>query len=322
MTLELVHRIVHQHDSIPPPSTDKPARAEIEETKVRQENEKVEWLKEQLSAEQLKLYEAITEKGAYNWLNALPLQEHDFYLDKQKFWDMIQVRYGLPLQRLPTKCVCDASFTIEHALNCKKGGFITIRHNNLRDFTAELLSETCHDVAIEPLLTPLTGEKFQHKTANKDNLARLDVSARGAWVKGSRAFFDIRVFNPLAQSYNNQTLKAAHRANEKSKKREYAERVLNVEHGSFTPLVFSCFGGTSVECSHFYNKLADKLSEKRDISVSKGRAWIRTKLSFSLLHSTHMCIRGSRTKRQFAVDTLGTGDTNIQVALLDSMIKH
>ena len=98
--------------------------------------------------------------------------------------------------------------------------------------------------------------------------------------------------------------------------------MLNVEHGSFTPLVFSCFGGTSVECSHFYNKLADKISEKRDISVSKGRAWVRTKLSFSLLHSTHMCIRGSRTKGQHAVDTLSTGETNIQVALLESRIEH
>ena len=38
---------------------------------------------------------------------------------------------------------------------------------------------------------------------------------------------------------------------------------------------------------------------------SKGRACVRTKSSFSLLHSTHMCIRGSRTKRQHAVDTLG-----------------
>ena len=121
--------------------------------------------------------------------------------------------------------------------------FIGIRHNEVRDFTAELLSEVCNDVAVEPMLTPLTGEKFTYKTANTDANARLDVSARGVWVKGSKAFFDVRVFNPLAQCYSNQTLKAAHKTNENSKKREYGERVLNVEHGSFTPLVFSCLGG-------------------------------------------------------------------------------
>ena len=128
--------------------------------------------------------------------------------------------------------------------------------------------------------------------------------------------FDVRLFNPLAQSYNNQTLKAAHKTNENQKKREYGERVLNVEHGSFTPLVFSCLGGMSVECSHFYNRIADKISEKRDINTSKGRAWIRTKLSFCLLRSTHLCIRGSRTKRQFTYETVA--DTNIQSALIDA----
>ena len=125
---------------------------------------------------------------------------------------------------MPAKCVCDAKFDEEHALTCKQGEFVTIRHNEIRDFTTELLGETCNDVAIEPLLTPLTGEAFAYKTANREEQARLDVSARGVWVKGSRAFFDVRVFNPLAQSYNNQTLKAAHRLNENQKKREYAER--------------------------------------------------------------------------------------------------
>ena len=139
------------------------------------------------------------------------------------------------------------------------------------------------------------------------------------WGKGSRAFFDIRVFNPLAKSYNNQTLKAAHKDNEGAKKREYGERVLNVEHGTFTPLVFTCFGGMSIECTHFYNRLADKISEKRDISGSKGRAWVRTKLSFCLLHTAHMCIRGSRTKRQYTHDTVA--ETNIQAALIDSKVK-
>ena len=264
------------------------------------------------------ILEAVTEKGSSNWLNSLPLKEHDFYLDKVTFWDSIHLRYSFPLPRLPVKCVCDASFSVEHALTCKKGGFITIRHNEVRDFTAQLLSEVCNDVAVEPLLTPLTGETFSYKTANKDDHARLDVSARGVWVKGSRAFFDIRVFNPFAQSYSNQTLKASHRSNENSKKREYAERILNVEHGSFTPLVFSCLGGMSPECCHFYNRVADKISEKRDLNISKGRTWVRTKLSFCLLRSTHLCIRGSRTKNQLHSESVA--DTNIQVAVIDAKL--
>ena len=172
MTRDLVDKIVHQHASehVPPTET-KAAKVEIHERKKEREEEKVNWVKQQLTPQKLKLYDAITEKGASNWLNALPLKEHDFYLNKQTFWDTILLRYGLPLPRLPMKCVCDSHFDVEHALTCKRGGFISIRHDEVRDFTADLLSETCNDVAIEPLLTPLTGETFKHKTADKEDHA-------------------------------------------------------------------------------------------------------------------------------------------------------
>ena len=123
------------------------------------------------------------------------------------------------MARFPTKCVCSEDFSVEHALNCKKGGFISSRHNDVRDFTAELLSEVCHDVAVEPLLTPLTGEMFKYKSANVEDNARLDVSARGVWMRGSKAYFDVKVFNPLAKTYSKQTLKAAHNQNERIKKK-------------------------------------------------------------------------------------------------------
>ena len=74
----------------------------------------------------------------------------------------------------------------------------------------------------------------------------------------------------------------------------------------------------SRECAHFYNRLADKISEKRNISNSKGRSWIRTKLSFSLLRSTHLLIRGSRTKQQLGTEALK--DTNIDMVLSQARI--
>ena len=38
-------------------------------------------------------------------------------------------------------------------------------------------------------------ENFPNSSIKSDE-ARLDVSARGFWVTGQKAFFDIRVFNP------------------------------------------------------------------------------------------------------------------------------
>ena len=92
------------------------------------------------------------------------------------------MRYGIPLPRLPSTCVCSKAFSVEHALSCQRGGFIHIRHNELRDFAAELLSEVCKDVSIEPMLTPLTGERFSYNSANVEDHARLDVAARGVWT--------------------------------------------------------------------------------------------------------------------------------------------
>ena len=110
----------------------------------------------------------------------------------------------------------------------------------------------CNDVAIEPPLKTLTGETFKYKTANVADDARLDVSARGFWLRGQRAFFDVKVFNPNARRYLNQTPCQAYHANEQDKKRNYNERVLEVENGSLTPLVFSAHGGMGWECKRFF----------------------------------------------------------------------
>ena len=197
ITTILVDKIVNQHkktyESI---ETDtKLKKMRIRNEKKKREEEKLAYVKDLLPSHKLKVLEATTEKGASSWLTTLPLKDQGFYLNKQTFWDTIYLRYGLTLSRLPLKCVCGGIFNIEHALSCKKGGFINIRHNELRDITAELLQEVCNDVSVETLLTPLSGETSfnKFKTANKDQHTRFDVSARRVWIKGSKAYFDIRV---------------------------------------------------------------------------------------------------------------------------------
>ena len=100
--------------------------------------------------------------------------------------------------------------------------------------------------AIEPMLNELTGENLGQASANTSAEARLDVSARGVWSRNQRAFFDIRVFNPNARRFQGQSLKQSYVTNEKEKKRMYNNRILQVENGTFTPLVFNAFGGMGV----------------------------------------------------------------------------
>ena len=78
------------------------------------------------------------------------------------------------------------------------GGFPSIRHNEIRDLTANLMTEVCHNVSIEPQLQPITDETFRSAmTANTADGARSDIAADGFWGgRFEQTFFDVRVFNP------------------------------------------------------------------------------------------------------------------------------
>ena len=93
-----------------------------------------------------------TEKGASDWLTALPLQEYWFALHKSVFLDANVLCYGWSLLRTPALCGCGYSFSVEHALSCPKGRFPSIRHNEIRDLIAKLLTEVYSQVAVEPEL--------------------------------------------------------------------------------------------------------------------------------------------------------------------------
>ena len=239
---------------------------------------------------QKRLLTSCRDKGSSIWLTSLPIEEHGFHLLR----DALCLRYGWTIPNTPQFCICRNKFEIDHALSCKRGGFKIQRHNELRDFTATLLTEVCHNVSTEPPLQPLQGEIFNYRTANTDSEVRLDIKARGFWNRGQDAYFDVRVFNPNAPSYHSQDLTHLYRRNEQEKKREYNQRVQKVEAGVFTPLVFSTSGGMGKESSVFYKGLADFLSTKRDMPYSRTMGWLRCRLNFALLHSAILCIRGSR----------------------------
>ena len=120
---------------------------------------------------------------------------------------------------------CGSRFRIQHCMSCKKGVFISIRLNDLRDLTADVLCEVSKDIIIEPKLTPLTGEELSSRTANTTNEARLDNRACGVWERGQQVFLDLRVFDPNACRYLNKSLQQCHMMNEQKKKRAYNERV-------------------------------------------------------------------------------------------------
>ena len=190
----------------------------------------------QLDENQRHLSNIAQEKGVSNCLKAYPISDQEYHLNKQQFWDCVYLRYGCRLINIPSTCSCRSKMTIQHAMSRKKGGFSTIRHNDLRDLITNLLTEVCKDVDIEPQLLPVTGETFDNRTANTSNEVRVDIKSRGFWVRGQQTFFDVRVFDPNANRYLNKALPQCYIQYEKEKKRQYNDRVLEIYPGSFTPL--------------------------------------------------------------------------------------
>ena len=262
-------------------------------SKRASEKKAVQTVVSNMSASEQRRHEELSARGASTWITTLPLQEHGFVLNKQEWWDAMAMRYGFELEGVPPTCGCGKTNSIEHSLSCARGGFVYMRHNQLRDLTANLLHEAgCKDVVVEPRLLPLTGEVLALKSANNANDARLDVSARSVWSPGDKTFLDFRVFNSLAPSNSTLPLDRALLRHEDEKKRVYNERVLEVEKSTFSPIVCSTTGIFGNEAQKFYRQVAVLLSNRSGQSYPDTIRYIRQRLSFCILKTTVASLRG------------------------------
>ena len=83
--------------------------------------------------------------------------------------------------------------------------------------------------------------------------------------------------------------------NEQEKKRAYNEIILQIDDGTFTTFVFSINGSMRRKGRKFYSRLAQMISEKRDLRQLISSNWIRAKVCFGLLESCLLFLQGSTT---------------------------
>ena len=79
-----------------------------------------------------------------------------------------------------------------------------------------------------------------------------------------------------------------------SKKKEYNDRILEVDKGTFTPLVFSCCGEAGTEATKFIKHLAMRISDKRQEQYSLTVSYIRRRIRFDILKTCVISFRGER----------------------------
>ena len=291
----LIRHILTQSDDLPDVDEVKDARSDAVSELRAKEKEMRDKIKTSQDPQIQRTLEQLSEPGASSWLGALPIEEHGFNLSKAEFHDALALRYRRTAKNLPSKCPCGQAFTTTHAMNCSLGGFINARHDNIRDLECKLLKSVQNDVECEPILRPVLNKTGYPRTAKLEDNARLDIRARGFWRDGQNAYFDVRVTNADNDSQQNTSLKSVLRKHEQEKKRCYNKRIMEVEHGTFTPLVFTTTGVMSHECAIFHKCLAHKLSVKKNERYEEIVRYMRVKFSFLALKSTLLCLRGSRS---------------------------
>ena len=232
------------------------------------------------------------------------------HLTKSDFRDLIRLRYLLPLGNMHLTCVCGKDYTITYALTCATGRFIITRHNDVRDYLGHLLNEVCADVSIETHLVQVT--KDETTSMNREDAARPDIGARLLTTQPASVLRHSRL-HANAQSNISRNIEETFSDHEREKARQYCERIVNAEHGSFTPIYFSTHGVYSQLTSQFIYQLAKLIAQKRNICCWESKSWLNSKLSNLVARLPILCIRGSKKIRPPNTEDISIAVSNAQI---------
>ena len=130
------------------------------------------------------------------WISLTPHKLNGTLLSRDEWLDNTRLCYGFKPMGLCSHCDgCAAPFTVEHELSCKKGGLVSIRHDNARDKAGALVGQalTTRKITYEPSISygrNLTAGQpsILQGTGNKLGAeARCDVLVHGLWERGAGA---------------------------------------------------------------------------------------------------------------------------------------
>ena len=214
------------------------------------------------------------------WLSVLPLTHHHFDLSAQQFCDALCLQYHRPLSLLPASCDGCGDFSLTHTLDCRKGGLVTQRHNEVRDALGDLTALGYREVVREPIVCD----------GDNDSPALIaDLGVRGVWIPQGEALFDVRVVDTDAASYVNRSVSAVLASAEEEKKQKYLSAA-ELCHVSFTPFVVSVDGTLGHGALMFLQRLADRLSSAWGKSYGHVLMWIKVCLAPIFDFVDHVCV--------------------------------
>jgi hypothetical protein len=261
------------------------------------EAEELSRLKQSATPTASRRMERARETG--RWLHTMPDSLNGTALSPEEFRDSLRLRLGLTPQDLPLHCDgCGAHFTVGHAMACKKGGLVLLRHNDLAAEWGEMCAAalTPSAVSTEPLIhkgraADRANAPATHGTAVNPEL-RGDVGVHGFWRRAATTIFDVRITDVQAPSNQGMDPAKILARHEREKKGKYLEACLE-RRRHFTPLVYSVDGMMGCEAKAAGKKLASHLSAKWSRTYSEVCGYVLSWQSLALVRATTLCLRGA-----------------------------
>ena len=242
-------------------------------------------------------------KNTGNILQQTPCVVKDTTMVKVEFVDYLARRYGHPLKGLPSHCDgCGQRCSVTHALECRKGGNIIARHNDVKYAVSELAIKAICPTAVrdEPLINPCRPATQQvaptqpaTRTPITDKDLRGDLLIKNLWDRNMDAILDICVVDTDANSHITRDPAKVLEGYEKLKIRKYAA-ACKAQRRTFTPFVVSVDGLLGRQAKTFLQRLSGLLAKKWERPYATVCGYVRASISFAIMRATHRCIRGSR----------------------------
>ena len=268
-------------------------------------------------------------EGTGRFLTAIPHVLNGTILSADEWRDNARLLFNLEPLDLPALCDgCGSRFSVDHALSCKQGGLVHVRHEDIASewrWLASCAFSPSH-VEREPYIESSAGRRAREAAAAAQgpdpattrapnppptppptpatpagattpvpDEKRGDVGIFGLWTRGRQAILDVRVTDTDARSYRHKAPARVLAEQEREKKDKYHARCQELRK-DFTPLIYSVDGMAGREAIAAEKAIALALSRKWGRPYPMMCQYVRMRLRIALARNNTLLLRGSRDR--------------------------
>jgi hypothetical protein len=218
---------------------------------------------------------------------------------------------------MPAACDgCGAKMTVEHALLCKVGGLVHIRHDDVADewrylcgvalFPSQVEREPRIFTCVRPRAIDAVGTATppppSTPTATPPTPPTIteeqgDASCHGFWERGRTCIFNMSITDTDAKSYWRKEFGQVLSQHKKEKKDKCLQTCLEMRK-DFTPIVYSVDGIARREARNAKKRLATYLAGKWKCGYSQMVYYVRVRMAIAIVCANSLLIRGSRDRQR------------------------